>query len=279
MSKRNYIGFAKMGAQFGPAEGRGEYTPKLPAGHYKVNYDEYNDELMLHKFVPKLDEVLNLGGKEFNDVINITKKFLSPEAAEQFQKDGFLLKRSFLFHGVPGTGKSVLSTKVSDIAVEYKNAIVLYPNDYDALERVLEVLDDTDKERFKVVSLEEFDDLVSGRDEASWTTLLDGQFQSANRLLVATTNNINSIPQRLLRPGRFNSVIEIPTLSTESRDKYFEMKGISAKDRTQVVELTKGFTVDDLKAVFQDVFILKEDVERTIDGIKAAKKLGKVGED
>jgi len=45
MSKINYIGFARMGNIYGPAHGLGDYTPTLPAGHYKVAWNRYTDEI------------------------------------------------------------------------------------------------------------------------------------------------------------------------------------------------------------------------------------------
>lgn len=273
--KLNYIGFAKMGNIYGPAAGFGEYTAKLPAGHYKVDWDNYKDELMVTVFTPKVDEILNLGCKEFNMVVNSITKFLSPETKELFKKQGYLLKRSFLFHGPPGTGKSVLSVKVSDLAVHMKDAIALYPVGYEALERMLEVLDETDKERFKVICLEEFDGLISGRDEDSWTTLLDGQFQSDNRMLLATTNNIAEIPQRLLRPGRFSSLVHIPALDANERYNYLKSKGLPEIQCKDLTEKTNDFTVDDLKEVVQNSIILGEDVNFVLESIRAGKSLGK----
>lgn len=277
--KRNYVGFAKKGQVYGPATGEGDFAATLPAGHYKVEYNEYQDELMVTNFHPKLDEILNLGGKEYNATLKNVAKFLEPATAEAFKKHGFLLKRSFLFHGPAGTGKSVLATRLADMAVEAKNAIVLYPSGYEALERMLEVISETDKERFVVLALEEFDDKVNARDESEWTTLLDGQFQSGNRILVATTNYIESIPQRLLRPGRFSSLILIPALTPAARKTYLQSKGLDEKLVEQIVEVTNEFTVDELKEVVQNCHILGEPVKAVVAAITAARKMGNSGEE
>lgn len=277
--KRNYIGFTRSGSVFGPATGVGEYTPKLPGGHYKVDFDQYEDILALTTFVPRTDEILNLGCKEFNYVLTTAERFLSDEATKAFAARGFLHKRSFMFYGPPGTGKSVLSCKISDLAVEKKNGIAIYPASFEALERFLEVLNDTDKNRFTVIVLEEFDGLVQGRDEEQWTTLLDGQFQTSNRLVLATTNNVERIPKRLLRPGRFSSVINIPALDESARDNFLKSKGVEKALRSQIVELTEEFTVDDLKEVVQGALILKDDLTNVINSIRAVKKLGRGGDD
>lgn len=275
MGKRNYIGFAKMGNTFGPAEGNGEYKSTLPRGHYKVDYDPYKDELTLTNFVPKLDNILNLNIPEIKKVLANVERFLSPETAQKYKEQGYLLKRSFLFHGPPGTGKSVLSCQITDFAVQKKDALVFYPSDFDALERLMEVIDETDKDRFMCISLEEFDGLVNSKDEDSWTTLLDGQFQSGNRIIVANTNYVQRIPQRLLRPGRFSSLIHIPALSPEARTEYFKLKGVDEKLTTKLVEQTNGFTVDELKEIVQNVCILGEDPDDVIGAIQSARTLGK----
>ena len=272
--KRSYIGFAKIGNQFGPAEGRGEYSAQLPAGHYKVDYDRYQDELMLTKFDPTVDEILNLGGVEFNSVINNVNKFLSPNTKELYVKNGFLYKRSFFFHGPPGTGKSVLATQISNLAVEQKDAVAIYPSEYEALERMLEVLSTTDKDRFVCIGLEEFDGMINRHDESQWTTLLDGQFQSPNRLMIATTNNIGNINRRMLRPGRFSSLVHIPALTKECRIAYLNAKGIKAVDTDVIATDTEGFTIDELKEVVQNFHILGEPLDQVLKTIKDCKKLG-----
>lgn len=274
--KHNYIGFARMGNIFGPATGDGEFTPRLPAGHYKVDYDDYKDELALTAFKPHMDEILNLGCKEFNYVLNMAESFLSPQTEVAYKEQGFLLKRAFLFYGPPGTGKSVLSCKISDLAAARKDGIAIYPSSYEALERFLEVVGDTDKGRFTTVVLEEFDSLVQGRDEESWTTLLDGQFQTSNRLILATTNNVESIPKRLLRPGRFSSIIEIPALNSDARNNFLLAKKVTDdKLRKTIIKATDGFTIDDLKEVVQGALILNDSVTNVISAIRAAKELGK----
>lgn len=279
MSKINYIGFARQGNNFGPAHGNGEYTPSLPAGHYRVSYQDWNDELMLTKFVPKMDEILNLGCKEYNEAVNVTERFLLPETAAVYAFNGFLLKRSFLLYGPPGTGKSVLANKIADLAVAQKDAIAVYPTEFEALSRMLEVLDQTDKDRFKVIALEEFDGLISRRDEGDWTTLLDGQFQSSNRLVLATTNNIEKIPGRLLRPGRFSSVVQIPALTADGRLVFLQKKGIDLKLASAIVEKTDEFTVDDLKEVVQSVVLLGQDLDNAIKAIRGVKNLGQNDEE
>jgi hypothetical protein len=275
--KLNYVGFAKMGNLFNPAIGKGEYTRTLPAGHYRLAYNRYDDELICTSFRPKLDEILNLGCKDFNYACGTVERFLTTKTEKTYQEHGFLLKRSFLFYGAPGTGKSVLASKISDICVENKNAIVLYPEDYLSLERSLEILDETDPGRFKVIVLEEFDSLLKGGND--WTTLLDGQFQSSNRMLVATTNHIERIPNRLLRPGRFASVIEIPTLTASERAKYLESKKVPSKLAKEIAKKTDTFTVDDLKEVVQSVVLLGDPVDFVIENIKRAKTLGQGGDE
>jgi SpoVK/Ycf46/Vps4 family AAA+-type ATPase len=204
----------------------------------------------------------------------VTESFLTPEAEKNYGKQGFLYKRSFLFFGPPGTGKSVLASKISDIAVARKDAVVLYPVCYEALERMLQVLDSTDKDRFKVIVLEEFDSLIHKHDTSMWTTLLDGQFQSANRLLVATTNSVECIPSRLLRPGRFSSIVLIPPLDMRARETFLVAKGVTQSLANAIVEATDGFTVDDLKEVIQACFLLGEDVKTAVESIRATKMLG-----
>jgi SpoVK/Ycf46/Vps4 family AAA+-type ATPase len=144
---------------------------------------------------------------------------------------------------------------------------------------MLEVVNETDEGRFVCINLEEFDDLVNTDRHETWTTLLDGQFQSNNRLLLATTNYIQRIPQRLLRPGRFSSLKEIPLLNKESRFLYLKSKGVSGNLLGELVDKTEEFTVDDLKEVVQNVIILGEQCDVVIEDIRKAKNLGRQSEE
>jgi SpoVK/Ycf46/Vps4 family AAA+-type ATPase len=270
----NYIGFARIGNQFGPAQGNGEYCKTLPAGHYKLEYDHYNDILLLNRFEPKLDDILNIGSKEFNEVLNNAKKFLSPETEDIFKQNGYLMKRSYFLYGPPGTGKSVLCTKVCNIAVEKKNAISVYPDGHQALERFVEVINDTDPNRFLAITLEEFDSSLRQEGDHNWTTLLDGQFQAGNRILVASTNNIGAIPSRLLRPGRFSRLYEIPALTEETKREYLVQKSVPTETIERIMKYSESLTIDEMKEIVQNVVILGEDLDSTVKAITAAKKLG-----
>ena len=274
MGKINYIGFAKMGNQFGPAHGNGEYCQKLPAGHYRVEYNRYNDELMLTKFEPRLDDILNIGSKQFNSISTNAEKFLSPETEKVFKQNGYLLKRSYFLHGPPGTGKSVLCTKLCNIAVQKKNALSLYPTEHEALERMIEVVSATDPDLFLAITLEEFDAILRNDGDHNWTTLLDGQFQAGNRLLIASTNNIERVPKRLLRPGRFSAIYEIPALTAQAKAEYLKQKQVNPEMIERIMKYSDALTIDELKEIVQNVVILGEDLDETVTAITATKTLG-----
>lgn len=237
---------------------------RLEAGTYSLLYDPYKGTFAFEEINFKNDSILPLPSPEFEKVINQMSMFMSPEVKTKFKDFGYLYKRGILLHGNPGTGKTIITTRITEKAVQDYNAICLFVENINALKKAYEFLNESQPEQLLVVVFEEFDRLAEDSEE-DLLLLLDGQIQRDSVIFLATTNNLNKIPPRLYRPGRMSSVIEVNYPTDNVRRAYFENKlGKNFKHLTEWIEKTEGLSVDELKEIVQAVYILNENIDETI---------------
>jgi len=178
-------------------------------------------------------------------------------------KDHLYLTEDFTIHH--NTGKTIITTRITEKAVQDYNAICLFVENINALKKAYEFLNESQPEQLLVVVFEEFDRLAEDSEE-DLLLLLDGQIQRDSVIFLATTNHLDKIPPRLYRPGRMSSVIEVNYPTEVVRRAYFENKlGKNFKHLSEWVEKTEGLSVDELKEIVQAVYILNENLEETIE--------------
>ena len=97
-----------------------------------------------------------------------------------------------------------------------------------------------------------------------------------NVVYVATTNNLNSIPERIKdRPSRFDKKYEVKKPTEQDRRLYFESK-LNDTDKTKydielLVKDTKNFTMAHLKEVFISLYILNNPYDEVLKRLKSKK--------
>lgn len=184
----------------------------------------------------------------------------------RFRRDGLPLKQGVLAYGNFGTGKSLAGFLTAKIAVENGWTAILAESG-DDLEELLELAamfgpafvfcEDIDKvaradaENIEGL-LEAFDGVVTKGREV---------------LLLATTNNIGDLHAGMLRPGRFDVLVEIGMLDADSIEKLIrqqvggaleenidfaaicaEMKGFTPAFIAQVIQRTRKYAMLDKAA-------------------------------
>ncbi|MEX0656769.1 MAG: AAA family ATPase, partial [Nitrosopumilaceae archaeon] len=109
-------------------------------------------------------------------------------------------------------------------------------------------------------------------------TEIDGLEELHNVLIIGATNRLDIIDPALLRPGRFDRIIEVPKPDTKSREHIFRIhtkKKPLADDVnfTKLVELTEGLTGADITEVCNRAALigLKRYVEGKTQSIKDVK--------
>lgn len=273
--KKMYKNFGVLDGIYVANTSIGEETPVLPSGAYKINYDGKYNVLNFEPMTLTSDSIIDLPSPEYSRVVSEMKKFLEPTTRAQFQKLGFLYKRSCLLHGIPGGGKSIIVNRVAREAIK-NGGVVLYTSDPNELQIAFKALEDIQPDTLCLVIFEELDAVIEECGQKPLLLLLDGQTQKQNVMYLATTNYLNRIPKRIYRPGRFSSVIEVGTPNAEARQVFLETKlGKDFKPMKQWVKDTEGCTVDELKEVIQAVQCFGYDLHETIERIgqtRAGKK-------
>jgi len=241
---------------------------KVPAGIYKyeAGFSGYRLEEM--KF--NHDEIIDIPSKEFKLAIKNLDNFLEETTKAKYTKEGFIYKLNICFHGIPGTGKTVLVSRIAQEVVK-KGGIVVFDPEPSELSKLYEALDTMQPETLCMVVFEEFDDTIR-HNEKTLLSLLDGEVQKSNMIYVATTNHLDKIPARILRPGRFPVVMEILSPTEEERLYFLNKKLDNDQEAALWAENTEGFTIDDLKVLVSSVKLLNNNYLEVITNIRNFKK-------
>ena len=195
--------------------------------------------------------------KELQEIIYYTLK--NPEKMEEY---GLTPIKGVLLYGPPGTGKTLLAKAVATEA----NANFIAINGPEILSKwvgeseraIRELLKKARQNSPTVVFIDEIDSIAPKRSEDDPTrvgerlvstllTELDGIKSNRKILILGATNRLDMIDPALLRPGRFDRVIEIKPPNKEDR---LEILKIHTKkmpldedvNLEQIAEITEGFT-------------------------------------
>lgn len=183
--------------------------------------------------------------------------------------------RGVLLVGVSGCGKS-LSAKA--IAQEWQ--LPLYRLDMAAVlgmyvgqseSQLREALETSERMAPCVLWVDEIEKaLVSGGGDGGTSRRLVGQFpywlqeHTAKVFLVATANDVSSLPPELLRKGRFDEMFFVDLPDAHDREEIITMYFRKRLDYDappdqlrRLVEMSDGFTGSDLEAVIRDIGLAK----------------------
>jgi hypothetical protein len=179
--------------------------------------------------------------------------------------------RGVLLVGVPGCGKS-LSAKA--IAAEWR--LPLYRLDLAAMlgqfvgqseERLREALDTADRVSPCVMWIDEIEKGLAGQNDSTGVgRRLVGQFlfwlqESRSRVfVVATSNDVRSLPPELLRKGRFDELFFIDLPDAEDRQEIIRLyyrryvrQEATADLIDKLVAMSEGFAGSDIESALHDV--------------------------
>ncbi|MCJ7445266.1 MAG: proteasome-activating nucleotidase [Methanotrichaceae archaeon] len=203
-----------------------------------------------------------------------------------FQAVGIEPPKGVLLHGPPGTGKTILakavanSTEATFLRVVGSELVQKYIGEGARLVR--ELFEMAKMESPTIIFIDELDAIgarrldgaTSGDREVQRTLMqllaeMDGFDPRGEVKLIAATNRLDMLDPALLRPGRFDRVIEIPMPNREARESILKIhiSGMNLDDGVDpkvIVGITEGSSGADLKALATEagMFAIRE--ERTI---------------
>ncbi|BDB97178.1 proteasome-activating nucleotidase [Saccharolobus caldissimus] len=237
--------------------------------------------------------------RELREVIELPLK-----KPELFRELGIEPPKGVLLYGPPGTGKTLLAKAVAResnatfihvVASEFAQKFV-----GEGARIVREVFEMAKRKAPSIIFIDEIDAIgakrldigTSGEREIQRTLMqllaeLDGFNPLDNVKIIAATNRIDILDPALLRPGRFDRIIEVPLPDFKGRIEIFniylkKMKTSEDINLELIAQLTEGFSGADIKNVCTEAGyiairsnrnkIMMEDLIEAIEKIKNKKK-------
>jgi len=206
--------------------------------------------------------------------------------------------KGILLHGPPGTGKTLIAKALAKMTesnfISIKGPELLSKWVGESEKGVREIFRKARQAAPCIIFLDEVDALVprrgSGGSDSHVTenvvsqilTEIDGLEELHNVLIIGATNRLDIVDEALLRPGRFDRIIEVPNPDAKGRKHIFEIhtkkKPLESNlDIEKLVEITDGFSGAEIAAVANRAALtaLKRYVEGKSENIKEIKILQK----
>jgi CRISPR/Cas system CMR-associated protein Cmr5 small subunit len=238
-----------------------ETTKGLPSGVYSI---ETNPMGLF--FVPrelKTDNLLRFEDPTHTEIISEIDTFWSLK--EKYTNMGFLHNRAILMHGPPGSGKSCISKIVVSDVVQRDNIVINCDNLY-VLSNALRALRDVEPNRQTLVLMEDIDS-IDGQHRL--LPLLDGEDTADNIMYLCTTNYIDRLSERILRPGRIDRKINVAHPPRAGRVAFFESKlGTDAQEINSLADATRGLSFAHLRELLVGVYCLGQNPEKVIERLR-----------
>lgn len=192
-----------------------------------------------------------------------------------YDKLGHTMPRGILLHGMSGTGKTLLAKAVATQSeanfVSVRGPELLSKWVGESERGIREIFKRARQSAPCVVFFDEIDSItpirgaggetaVTERVVSQLLTELDGMENMHGVVVLAATNRADMIDPALLRPGRFDKIIQIPLPDKESRKRILEInaekiptitdkKNADHVDFGKLAELTDGMSGADVAAI------------------------------
>jgi cell division protease FtsH len=198
--------------------------------------------------------------------------------ATVFQEAGAEIPKGILLEGPPGTGKTLIAKAIAGetdawfLAVSASEFIELFVGL--GAQKIRNVFKTARENKPAIIFIDEIDSIGRqrgtginmGNDEREQTlnqllAEMDGFAQNDGIIVIAATNRRDVLDAALLRPGRFDRVVNVPLPDRESRRdilvKYMGSKKVDENiDVSFLAEITAGFSGAELKNLLNEAAIL-----------------------
>ena len=182
-----------------------------------------------------------------------TNVFTPIQHTSTVRKLGVPTKRGILLSGRYGTGKSMTSTVVADLATTNGWTFILAER-ADELSDVLRLAREYEP---AVVFCEDIDRVMSGdrsMDMDEVLNVIDGvESKNAEIMVVLTTNHVDDINQAMLRPGRLDAVIEVKAPDASAAERLMRLYARGLISETEDIHEAARMLDGEIPAVIQEV--------------------------
>ncbi len=205
--------------------------------------------------------------------------------ADQFREVGIEPPSGVLLHGPPGTGKTMLAKAVANETdatfIKMAGSELVQKFIGEGARLVRDLFELASENEPAVIFIDEIDAIASKRTESKTSgdaevqrtmmqllSEMDGFDDRGEIRIIAATNRFDMLDRAILRPGRFDRLIEVPEPNVEGRVKILEIhtKGMNLADNVDLSALaddTDGFSGAELASLATEagMFAIRE--ERT----------------
>ncbi|RLM67431.1 AAA family ATPase [Halorubrum sp. Atlit-8R] len=221
------------------------------------------------------------------------------EHPDMFEDVGITPPSGVLLYGPPGTGKTMLAKAVANETdatfIKMAGSELVHKFIGEGAKLVRDLFEVARENQPAVLFIDEIDAIASKRTDSKTSgdaevqrtmmqllSEMDGFDERGEVRIIAATNRFDMLDPAILRPGRFDRLIEVPKPETEGREIIFQihtrnMNLADGVDFAELAELTPDASGADIKAICTEagMFAIRDDrTEVTVDDfLEAHEKL------
>ncbi|ACM55790.1 proteasome-activating nucleotidase Pan1 [Halorubrum lacusprofundi] len=217
------------------------------------------------------------------------------EHPDMFEDVGITPPSGVLLYGPPGTGKTMLAKAVANETdatfIKMAGSELVHKFIGEGAKLVRDLFEVARENQPAVLFIDEIDAIASKRTDSKTSgdaevqrtmmqllSEMDGFDERGEVRIIAATNRFDMLDPAILRPGRFDRLIEVPKPNTEGREIIFQihtrkMNLASDINFDELAEMTPDASGADIKAICTEagMFAIRDDrTEVTLDDFLGA---------
>jgi proteasome regulatory subunit len=227
------------------------------------------------------------------------------DSPEMFEKVGIQPPSGVLLYGPPGTGKTMLAKAVANQTdatfIKMAGSELVHKFIGEGAKLVRDLFEVARENEPAVVFIDEIDAIASKRTDSKTSgdaevqrtmmqllSEMDGFEERGDIRIIAATNRFDMLDPAILRPGRFDRLIEVPKPDEEGREIIFEIhtRNMNVDDDVDfaaLAELADDASGADIKAICTEagMFAIRDDRTEIYmeDFVSAWEKVRAEGDD